>query len=432
MPDFKAQLGRADHPGLASQAVRLRRIVQGRNPYVTGDSLPPDSPVFFGRGRELAETLGVLRRPDKPGSVSVLGERRFGKSSFLNQVYQALGTEQGLVSIHATTQDWDGACPKGFFAGLQQAILGALAGTDHAPAPAPEPSPGAKGKAKAEVADYPGLRDFIRPLAANGLNFVLLLDELEGITGVKAFDADFFANLRALGERHEYRFGYLISSLRPLKELCRDHRIEESKFWNIFGFSHYIGALDAPAAEGLVREPLKASLPKARRPSLEGLWDHEIAPLAGGHPALIQMILHHRWQAWSGGYGHNRDRIDMGLREFLEDLWFNRHGQEEWRVLIQAAHGEPLADDVVLLDLRLRGLITPDGRPFSARFGELIPQLMPEGMTLNQAVDLLKKGGDSAAGVLQSLEKWARTAGKLVRAVKGLDPGLDSSGGQAP
>jgi len=102
MADFKAQLGRADHPGLASQTERLARIVPGRNPYVTGHSLPPDSPVFFGWERELAETLGVLRRPDKPGSVSVLGERRFGKSSFLNQVWQALAAEPDLVCIHAT------------------------------------------------------------------------------------------------------------------------------------------------------------------------------------------------------------------------------------------------------------------------------------------------------------------------------------------
>jgi hypothetical protein len=44
MPDFKAQLGRADHPGLASQAERFGRIVRGRNPYVAGHSRPADSP----------------------------------------------------------------------------------------------------------------------------------------------------------------------------------------------------------------------------------------------------------------------------------------------------------------------------------------------------------------------------------------------------
>jgi len=224
MADFMAQLGRADHPGLLDREQRLARIERGRNPYVTGESLAADSPVFCGRERELAETLAVLRRPDKPGNVSVLGERRFGKSSFLNQIYGALAAEPDLVSIRATTQDWSDACPERFFTGLHRAILEALDGTGYI-------REGDRG----EVRDYSGLRDVIRRLARKGLRFVLLLDELERITGGQAFDADFFGNLRALGDRPEYRCGYLIASRRPLKDLCRDHRIEESSFWNIFG-----------------------------------------------------------------------------------------------------------------------------------------------------------------------------------------------------
>ena len=50
MADFKAQLGRADHPGLASQAERLARIVPGPKPSVTGQSLPPDSPGLLRPG----------------------------------------------------------------------------------------------------------------------------------------------------------------------------------------------------------------------------------------------------------------------------------------------------------------------------------------------------------------------------------------------
>jgi len=212
--------------------------------------------------RRWPETLGVLRRPDKPGNVSVLGERRFGKSSFLNQIYGALAAEPDLVSIRATTQDWSDACPERFFTGLHRAILDALDGTGHIGA-------GDRG----EVRDYAGLRDFIRRLARKGLRFVLLLDELERITGGKAFDADFFGNLRALGERPEYRLGYLIASRRLLKELCRDHRIEESSFWNIFGIPHYLGLLAEPAARDLATEPLERSLTADQRPDdLDRIW----------------------------------------------------------------------------------------------------------------------------------------------------------------
>lgn len=266
------------------------------------------------------------------------------------------------------------------------------------------------------------MRDFVRGLAKGGLRFVLLLDELEHITGVKAFDADFFSNLRALGEQPDYRFGYLIGSPRPLKELARDRRIAASSFWNIFGFSLYLGLLEEPDAQTLATEPLCRSLPKARRLDLDTRWAREVAPLTGCHPALIQMVLAHRWNAWSAGYPPNRDQLELGLRDYLEDLWFNRHGKEEWRVLIQAANGERLAQDPILLDLRLRGLVTPDDRPLSQLVGRLTPHLMPEGMSFGEAVDLLEKGGDSAGKVLQTLEKWAHIGGRIVRAAKGLDP----------
>ncbi len=322
MAQFQASLGDAASPGLADQATRLQRLVRGQNPYITGDALPPDAPVFFGRQRQLAETLGVLRRPEKPGSVSILGERRFGKSSFLNQVRQALSAEPGLITLHATTQDWSGSTPAIFFGGLRQAIRGALAGTEHAalidapptstPAPAEPSDASPAAEPPTDPCDYARLRDLIRPLAARGLRFVLLLDELEVIVDKPAFDADFFGNLRALGERPDYNFGYLIASRRPLKELCRDHRIEASSFWNIFGFPQYIGLLDADDAHALVREPLWHTLPPERLPDWQRLWKDAIAPLTGCHPGLMQLVLAEHWNALAGGYAPDPDRIGAG------------------------------------------------------------------------------------------------------------------------
>lgn len=435
MANFKAQLGRADHPGLASQTERLKRIVQGRNPYVTGRSLPPDSPVFFGRERELSETLGVLRRPDEPGSVSVVGERRFGKSSFLNQVYRSLGAEPGLVSIHASTQNWSGACPAQFFAGLYRAILSALDGTAYLSRPDPrlgqqtQPSRAVEPDVKTEVADFSALGELIRPFARTGLRFVLLLDELEGIAGAEPFDVDFFGNLRALGEQPDYRFGYLISSRRPLKELCGDHRIAASAFWNIFGFTHYIGLLDESQARRLCLDPLELSLPDPPWLPPTGFWPREIAPLTGRHPALIQMVLSDLWNARAMGYEPNRDRIRQGLRDYLEDLWSNRHGKEEWRVLIQSAYGSKLEEDYPLLDLRLRGLIGDDGRPLCDEFARLIPELMPKGLTLAEALARLEKGGETANALLETLERLARSSGRLYRAFQGRDEGHNGDKG---
>jgi hypothetical protein len=109
--------------------------------------------------------------------------------------------------------------PAEFFCSLQQAIARAIGYTIHD-----------------QAQDYPGFRDFILALAKNhDYQFVLILDEFEVMASNPNFNADFFRNMRALGDEPEYHFGYLVSSRRPLKALCRDNKkIDESSFWNIF------------------------------------------------------------------------------------------------------------------------------------------------------------------------------------------------------
>lgn len=208
--DFKAQVGRAGDAGLRPQDERLEALAPGQNPYVTGTALPANSPVFLGRARQVHEILAALRRPDKPACVSILGERRIGKSSLLNQIYAALGTEPGLVSIQATAQNWDQQSQAQFYAHLGSAISIAVG----------QPPRG-------EGADYPRFRNLIGALARDH-RFVLILDEFEVMAGNPRFDALFFANLRALAETPEFRFGFLIASREPLNKLCREHRIESS------------------------------------------------------------------------------------------------------------------------------------------------------------------------------------------------------------
>jgi hypothetical protein len=274
--DFSAQLGKPENKGFLDQPARLARLQPGTNPYVTGTSLPGNSPVFAGRKAALHQILSVLRTPNKPGCVSLLGERRIGKSSLLNQVYEALGKEPGLIAIHATALNWDKNSQKQFYTGLHRAVTKALGLAD-----------------AAEMTDYPGLREFIHGLAReHSHRFVLILDEFESLAGNPNFDTDFFYNLRTLGERPEYRFGFLLSSRRPLKELCRDHdKIEASGFWNIFGTRPVLGLLTEQEAEWLAVEPFAAALGADKRTAAETFWRDDAQRLTGRHPALIQIDL---------------------------------------------------------------------------------------------------------------------------------------------
>jgi hypothetical protein len=399
--DFKAQLGRSDNPGFLPLAERLKSILPGQNPYLTGSPVPANSPLFLGRTQIMHEILSVLRRPGKPGCVSLLGERRIGKSSLLNQVYQALAAEPDLVSIHATAQDWNQSSQKSFYSHLQQAINTA-----------------AGQAAQSEATDYSSFRDFALFLARD-YRFMLIIDEFEEMAGNPNFDGDFFSNLRALADRPEYRFGYLVSSRRPLRELCRDHDIASSSFWNIFGFKHVLGLLSENEAQALVVEPLQRSLPSKRPPDWVYFWKNVIEPLTGCHPAFIQMAAAAYWNALGGGYRADKLHIAMGLREYLEDLWYMRT-QEEWAILIRAAGGSEVPRGPVRDELIQRGLLTLDGKPFSPFFEEVIADCLPE-KSLKKAVEDLGKGAKLADKLFEWILDRAEKLGKVIRVIKNSD-----------
>lgn len=400
--DFKAQLGRQDNPGLLSQQERLARIQPGQNPYPTGTALPGNSPVFFGRESILHEILATLRRPDKPGCVSLLGERRIGKSSLLNQVYQALGKETGLVTIHATTQNWNQESQHSFFARLQQ-VMALAVGL----------------QVQDQVRDYPGLRDFIASLVQDhNYRFVLVLDEFDAMAGNPNFNADFFFNLRALADCPEYRFGYLVSSHHPLRDLCREHKIESSSFWNIFGFPRVLGLLTAKEARELVVTPSSCSLPLEKRPDLESLWQKDIMPLTGYHPALIQMVAAACWNAQEEGYDSDLLGIRMGVRQYLEDFWYQR-SKDELGILIRAAAGHKPSSGHVADKLVQRGLLTDAYEPFSGFFREVITESIPQGKTLAEAAEDVEKGVERFSKLFEQMVKVAEAGGKIYRAFKG-------------
>lgn len=428
--NFRAQLGCADHPSLPSPGKRHEYIREGHNPYVTWGVLDPNSPVFFDRRQELQKVLDVLSRTNKPGNVSLLGERRFGKSSFLDQVYGALAAEPNLLSIFAATQDWTNARPESFFGGLHLAILSALEGTRYVSQQTQRTK--VKGKVNAAIRDYEGLRSFIKPLAEQGIRFVLILDEFTGIAKIKEFDTNFYSNLRILGERAEYRFGYLISSGKPLNELCPD-ALESTPFWGIFRVE-YLGLLNEQDARDLVIEPLIRSLPESRQPDLENLWARDIAPLTGCHPALIQMVLAQRWCSWFENWESNQDQLEVGLRGYLEALWTDRRDDEQ-TLLFLAATGQVLDDSEITRDLRLRGLVTADHHPLSPLFTRVILELAPPAKRFAETAKRLQVNGKRASetldAVLDALEKAARRIGLIWKSFKNAMPaGEDPKDGE--
>ncbi len=375
---------------------RLRTLKNsGRNPYVFGPALEANSPVFFGREAERDDLLGLLCRPDKPGSASLLGERRFGKSSLLNQVRKSLECEANLVTVHASAQSFGELSQSDFIRGLHEAICTAL-------------------ELQCEnLEEFPALEEFLAAQAKN-YRFVIFLDEFEAMVKNKAFDSAFFARLRVLGERPEYRTGYLVASRRPLKELLEDR--EDSSFWNIFE-NFTLGLLSEREARGLILHPLQLSL---GRDDLNVETDR-VMHLAGRHPAFIQKIMFRYWQAIKRGAKPGWKQWGRELKDFYHDLWLRR-SPEERKILLEIAEGQQPSSADIVDELQRRGLVTEEKRLFSERFGELLLAWKPKRKKdlekwLNEMNQGLKKSASAFDWILAKAEK----IGQLMRAFSGKD-----------
>jgi hypothetical protein len=308
MADFIAQLGNTQHQGLLSLEQRLATLLVGQNPYITGASLPPNSPLFFGRQPELHDILSVLRQPNKPSSVSILGERRIGKSSLLNQIFQALNKEDKLCAVFATAQNFSELTEQTFFKSLKQSISQVV-----------HPD-----LIENEAVSYDNLRDYIHSLAKQGYRFVIMIDEFEKLSANPNFNTSFFSHLGALGERPEFRLGYVIASRHALKELCRSHKIEESSFWNIFGTQKILGLLNEKEASDIWTKSMLFTLSNkiTEQYLINNL--HNVTDLSGYHPLFIQIIASESWNAWLGGFNISKIELKVNLRQFMEDLFYQR------------------------------------------------------------------------------------------------------------
>ncbi len=397
--EFRIRIGNPKNPGLRPQYERLQQIPKNQNPYVSGTVLPGNSPVFYGREAILFDIAANLRQP-KPACVSLTGERRIGKSSVLNQVIEILAQESGLITMHGDAQNWQINSPGEFFTTLHQSICQALDMT-----------------ISNTVQEYADFRDFVEDqVIRHQYRFVLIIDEFDKMAQNENFDQQFFANLRALGGHPQFAFGYLISSRRPLEEVCRQHHSTlESSFWNIFGIAYVLGLLQTKEAKQLIEKPLKQSLgslnPQALSRCLE--W-------TGHHPAMIQMVMVHVWNTKQRNGKLNLHQIKQGLRPYFKDLWEHRNLNEQM-LLLKMTGAQKIQRDALFTDLQMRGLINNKGQLFSMLFQELIEECVPEGKSVDQAIAEIIKISKGTRTLLDELLKWAKIGGKLWNALQGND-----------
>lgn|GEM_PF-1004806 len=391
-PGGTLPLPRPEHSEhVRSRDTHPRSIQPHQNPYLNRTMIRRFED-FVGRTQEVKRIYARLNA-SPPVSVSVVGDRKIGKSSLLNFVYMQTNRNQWLADPSHTVM---------LFIDLQQekdmtieAFIRVLLQT-----------------AKLELGEsfdldsldhnLEGLRQMVRRLDREGFRLVVILDEFERITGSGKFPLEFFSFLRHLA--NHYNVAYLTSSSKDLQSLCHDRAIADSPFFNIFTAMH-LSAMTRDEALELIRAPSQGTCFPL------GAYSAEILAMSGLFPYFIQLACSHTLEFLEEG-----QRLDWGevSRRFYQEaqshyrfLWEGLDWAER-EALRRIARDDKIPQSLahVVEKLHDRGYVMQqDAKPrlFARPFTEFVRRVTKESTRLGgrhrRALVLLTAIGVLVAGV---------------------------------
>ena len=255
-----------------------------------------DEDRFYGRQRQVARILDRVAS-DRPQSVSVVGERRIGKSSLLYYltwpgVQEKLVENPGsLVVAFLDFQQLRTISLQNFFELLFSQIGRA------------DPSLGG-----AETPGYGSFHKILERLSKENRKLILIFDEFDAITSNPTFDRDFFSYLRSTA--NNYDVGYVTSSKTELQQLCHSSEISDSPFFNIFT-NLYLGPFEHKEAMELISSPAgDQGIPLDQ-------FAEDILDLAGYLPFYLQIAcsVYFDWLKENPGWHLDSEEIEARIRE---------------------------------------------------------------------------------------------------------------------
>jgi hypothetical protein len=349
------------------------------NPFTYGRPIL-DPKRFCGRAEEVHRIFTCLKKPE---SVSIVGERRIGKTSLLKYIADPdIRKEAGLrpeesAFVFVDFQELPStATPADFWAGVLRDVGRQIGDTE------------LRSEIERAIVERPlGTQEVGRLLdnvTKQGRKVVLLLDELENTTQQPHFGRDFFDGLHHLASLR----GLILvtASYRDLVELGHTIEIVSSPFFNIFSVVRLSCFTEEEAAE-LVRKYLgMANVGFDFEPD-----EKELAlRFSSGFPCFFQMACCALFEAHVRGYSlperlsFARDFLVEQMAGHFEYYW-RRSSPEEQRSLQALVMLQSETKDGVLpewgisagatLSLEKRNLVIreqDEARLFSPLFGKWI------------------------------------------------------------
>jgi len=333
-----------------------------RNPYLNR-VMVKNTADFFGRKREVKRIFSRLDA-QRPQSISIVGERRVGKSSLLNFIYQRrtrrlhMENHGNSIFIFMDFQRLQELNIPRFI----EILLGMI---DYE----------VKGEFSSSITDktLDALKQVVEELNNRGKRLILLMDEFESITANPNFDMKFFSFLRYLA--NNFRVAFVTSSYNDLQQMCHDKDIADSPFFNIFS-NLLLRPFSREEAHELVR------VPSEREALPLDPYSDRILELSGLFPMFIQMACSNVFEYLAENEGKNPDWDDIlnlfgdEIRPHFKFIW-DKMDDDARKNLYRIGSGRPVEKKYRFIseELERRGYLEKkDGafELFSAPFREFV------------------------------------------------------------
>ncbi len=250
---------------LAKKRTEFKEI---ENPYIVGQPLPGNTPLYFGREDAYTFIDKNITASGTHHTIVCHGLRRTGKSSLLYRIETRGFTNPRLVPIFIDMQGIDNE--KDFYATVSGKIREKLSQKPCTTAVA--------------VDSFSHFKEFLKEIepVLGAHIMVLLVDEFEELqmrVEDNRISRTIFSNIRHLMQ-HEEKLSFLF---------CGTHKLEEMSayYWSIFfntALYLRLSRLKDQDAVRLIREPVKGQL------DYDDLAVEQILKMTGGQPYLVQLL----------------------------------------------------------------------------------------------------------------------------------------------
>ncbi len=276
-----------------------------------------DPQNFYGRQSLVSKVYSRIGA-DRPQSISLVGDPRIGKTSFIWYVlhektkHKYLRDAENYIYIYIPISTEKNLNFENFSQYFCQIIYREV--QKHM-------------ELKKYSLKYDTIKHIVEELHQRGKKIILFFDNFNLVTLNKSIPLEFFSFLRSLA--NNYNLAYITTSYQDLQQLCSSKDIEESPFFNIFT-NMTIKPLEREEARQLILEPARR-----HNVSLEKEAE-EILSVAGTFPLFLQLACH---LIYKNKITHPQsDAINdtnflniyrSSIRPYFQEIWQHFSGDEK-------------------------------------------------------------------------------------------------------